>query len=80
MKSLSRPFKSSGTIQHSPISINNNRYSIKNKQKGNSNNSLNLIGGGDQTMASTNSNNTTKHNGINVYTHHRPFCCGLTNV
>ncbi len=64
------PFKSSGIIQHSPISINTNRSSLKFKHKRNSTTS-----GGGQIMA-----NMAKHTGINMYTHNGPISPRLTNV
>ncbi len=76
MKSSSIPFKSSGMLQHSPISTHNIRSSIKHRQQGNTN----LTSGGGQIMANTNSNPLTRHTGINVYTHNGPICFRLTNV
>jgi hypothetical protein len=74
MKSTSIPFKSSGIIQHSPISTNNYRSSIRIKQK------TNLNSGSGQISGNVNSNNMTRHTGINVYTHNGPICFRLTNV
>jgi hypothetical protein len=80
MKSSSMPFKSSGIIQNSPMSTNIYRSSIKIKQRRNSNNALNQTSGGGPNMANNNSNNMTRHTGINVYTHNGPICFRLTNV
>jgi hypothetical protein len=76
MKSSSIPFKSSGILQHSPISTNNLRSSMKTRQQG----QTHLTSGGGQIMANTNSNHLTRHTGINVYTHNGPICFRLTNV
>jgi hypothetical protein len=82
MKSSSMPFKSSGMIQHSPVSTNNYRSSVKTKQKGQSTNILNLTsGGGVQNLVNVNSNNNmTRHPAMNGYTHNGPICFRLTNV
>jgi hypothetical protein len=78
--STGMPFKTSGVIQRSPCSVHTHRYSMNKKHQQNSTNTLNITGGGGQIMAKTNSNNMTRHAGVNVYTHNGPISFRLTNV
>lgn len=88
MKSSSMPFKSSGMLQHSPISTNNYRSSVKtnNPKRNNSIKILNTTSGvcGGQNINTVNSNtnnsNMTRHPTMNTYTHNGPICFRLTNV
>jgi hypothetical protein len=71
------PFKASSTAQHpSPISTTNtNRYNINNKYKRNANSSSTI-----NTGQTSGNNNTTRHAGINAYTHNGHVTFRLTNV
>jgi hypothetical protein len=89
MKSTSTtmiPFKASSIMQHtnqqpSPISMtNSNQYNMLNKNKRNTNTSLNISAGTDQTLANTNGNSMTRLSVTNAYNHNEPITLRLTNV
>lgn len=60
-------FRPSGLVQHSIMSVQTNRSSLKNNY-------------GPGSINTNNNNNMSRHNGINAYTHHRPLSFRLTNV